>query len=136
VRSGATRAQRDIVCSRRLFNRGGRPLSFTVRFRMRNPLVFLVAVLFVCVANAAPAQTQQDCLITINSDGTCDAAGLHVPCSEIGPKLREAGISPDTHIRLSPVRTAPYAAVSATLQSVSRAGLNLKLGSVNVKPDF
>jgi hypothetical protein len=31
VRQVATRAQREIVCSRRVFNCGGRPLSFTVR---------------------------------------------------------------------------------------------------------
>jgi len=39
---------------------------------------------------AVPAQTKTPILITIGSDRTCLAAGLHVPCREVGPKLREA----------------------------------------------
>ena len=112
-----------------------RPLNFTVRFRMRRAPVLLVALLVALLADAVPAQTKQDCLITINSDGTCDAAGLHVPCSEIGPKLRQAGIPADVHIRLGLDRTVKYDVVSATIQSVMNAGfMNLKMGSINTEP--
>jgi biopolymer transport protein ExbD len=101
---------------------------------MRHAQALLAALLAALLIDAVPAQTKKDCLITINSDGTCDAAGLHVPCSEIGPKLRHAGISSDTDIRLNLDSSVPYDAVSATIQSVSRAGLNVKLGHVNVAP--
>ena len=98
---------------------------------MRRPLPSLVALLVVLMAGTVPAQTKQDCLITINSDGTCDAAGLHVPCGVIGPHLRQAGIAADAHIRFGLVSTANYGVISATIQSVTRAGFtNLKIGFI------
>jgi biopolymer transport protein ExbD len=113
---------------------GGRPLSFTVRFRMHHARALFVCISVALLARTVPAQSTQDCTITINADGTCDAAGLHVPCNEVGPKLREAGISSATHIRLKLDRSVPYDVVRDTLQSVSHAGLNLKIGYVNVAP--
>jgi biopolymer transport protein ExbD len=111
-----------------------RPLNFTVRFRMRHFPTLLVALLAVSIADSVPAQTKQEFLITINSDGTCDAPGLHVACNKIGPKLRQAGIPADTHIRFGLDRDVKYEVVSAAIESVMNAGLtNVKLGSVNTR---
>ena len=103
---------------------------------MRHALATLVTLYVALLASAVvPAQTKQDCLITIHFDGTCEAAGLHVPCSEIGPKLRQAGVPADAHIRFGPDSRVSYEAVSATLQSVTRAGFtNMKIGFITVEP--
>jgi biopolymer transport protein ExbD len=122
----------DIV---RAIQCGSRSRSFIVRFRMRHAPALLACIPVALLARTVPAQSTQDCVITINADGTCDAAGLHVPCKEVGPKLREVGISSDTHIRLKLDRSVPYDVVSATLQSVSHAALNLKIGYVDVAPN-
>jgi len=85
---------------------------------------------------AVPAQTEQDWVITIHVDGTCETAGLRVPCREIGPKLDQAGIPPTASIRFSIDRDAHYDAVSAALESVQHAGLKMKkVGYINVGPD-
>jgi len=98
--------------------------------RMRHSLALMGSLIVVFLVTAAPAQPKQDCLITIHSDGTCDAAGLHVRCSVIGPRLRQAGISTDAHIRFH-ASGANYALVSATVQSVTRAGFTtMKVGFI------
>lgn len=48
------------------------------------------------------AETHTGISINVASDGTCEAAGLHVSCSEIGPKLREAGIPLGTWAAVPP----------------------------------
>jgi biopolymer transport protein ExbD len=89
------------------------------------------AILIALQGDAAPAQGKYDCLITINADGTCAAAGLHVPCREIGPKLRQAGIPPNAVIRFTADKNVNYEAVSATQESLSRAGFtNMKVGFI------
>ena len=91
---------------------------------------------FAMQTGAVLAQTNQGFLITIKADGTCAAAGLHVPCREIGHKLREAGIPPNAKIRLGADKGASYEAVSAALESVMHAGFSIaKVGFVNTKPD-
>ena len=100
---------------------------------MRCALALIIAPLVVFLGDGASAQTLQDCLIMIHFDGTCEAAGLHVSCSEIGPKLRQAGVPADAHIRFSPDSGVRYDAVSATLQSVAAAGFtNAKIGFITV----
>jgi hypothetical protein len=78
---------------------------------MRRPLASVVSLLVVLLASAVPVQTKQDCLITINSDGTCDAAGLHVRCSVIGPSLRQAArrmrASDSSPVQLITLSSAP-----------------------------
>jgi len=110
-----------------------RPLNFTVRFRMRRAFARLFALLGTLGRKALPAQTEQDCVITVHADGTCEAAGLRVPCREIGAKLQEAGIPAASRVRFSFDRDANYDAVSAAFESVQRSGLKMKkLGYVNV----
>jgi hypothetical protein len=55
VRSLAPRAQSNIVCSRRLSNRGARPLKLTVRFHMTARAV-LSTILSISLANSASAK--------------------------------------------------------------------------------
>jgi hypothetical protein len=112
----------------------GRPLNLTVRFRMHRAFVLLFALFVALQGNAVLAQTKRDCVITINADGSCSAAGLHVPCREIGPKLRQAGIPTTASIRFSIDHTVSYDVVSATIESVSRAGFKLKIGFINTQP--
>ncbi len=102
---------------------------------MRRAGGIVVALLIALLADATPAQTIPECLVTIHPDGSCDAAALHVPCREIGPSLRRAGIPASTLIRFRLDGKVSYDVVSATLQSVTRAGLTFrKIGSVNVEP--
>jgi biopolymer transport protein ExbD len=100
---------------------------------MRCTLALIIAPLVIFPGHGASAQMTQDCLITIHFDGTCEAAGLHVSCGEIGPKLRQAGIPADAHIRFNPDSPVRYDAVSATVQSVADAGFtNVKIGFITV----
>jgi hypothetical protein len=122
-----------IVRARRAIQLSGRPLSATVRFRMRYSAVSLVVLIGAVLVGTVTAQTQRNCRIAIHSDGTCDAAGVHVPCSNIGPELRRAGVPLDVRVYFQPDKSANYAAVSAALESVTHAGFtNAKVGSVNV----
>ena len=98
---------------------------------MRQASALLFALFVALQGEAVLAQTKLDCLITINADGTCAAADLHVPCREIGPRLRQAGIPANASIRFSGDRTVNYDVVSATIESVSRAGFtNMKIGFI------
>ncbi len=70
----------------------------------------------------------------MQSDGTCQAAGLKVPWREIGPKLRAAVIPPDAHIRFTGGRDFRYQVISATIQSVIHAGFaNAKIGFITTE---
>ena len=98
---------------------------------MRRAPALVIALFVGWLSDVVSAQTIQDCLITIHFDGSCEAAGLHVSCKEIGPKLRQAGVPADAHIRFSPDSGVRYDAVSATLQSVAGAGFtNMKIGFI------
>ena len=111
-----------------------RPLNFTVRFRMRRAFALLSALFGTLRRKAVAAQPEQDCVVTVHADGTCEAAGLRVPCREIGPKLHEAGIPAAARIRFSFDRSANYDVVSAAFESVQRAGLKMKkLGYINFR---
>lgn len=102
---------------------------------MRRVPALVIAPLVILLGDAALTQTQQACLIVIHFDGTCEAAGLRESCSEIGPKLRRAGIPADAHIRFSPDDGVRYETVSATLQSVKDAGFtHMKIGFITVRP--
>jgi hypothetical protein len=107
---------------------------------MRRAAATLIALFAALLPDALPAQTKQECLITINSDGSCDAAGLHVPCREIGPKLREAGVPANALIRFRGDGTrgdptVSYDAVSAAIESVKHAGFTFKMGYINAQPE-
>jgi hypothetical protein len=101
---------------------------------MHRAFALLFALLIASQGDAVVAQATYDCVITINADGTCAAAGLHVPCREIGPKLRQAGIPANANIGFSIQKAvdqaAAYRAVSATLESLKRAGFTYKIGYV------
>lgn len=69
--------------------------------------------------------------IDVASDGSCDAAGLHVSCSDIGTKLREAGIPLDTWITFRGPATVSYDVMKPTIDSLARAGFkNMKIGFI------
>jgi len=69
--------------------------------------------------------------INVASDGTCEAAGLHVFCSEIGPKLREAGIPLDSWITFRGAATVNFDEMKPTMASLARAGFkNMKIGFI------
>jgi hypothetical protein len=76
------------------------------------------------------AQTQ-GISINVVSDGTCEAAGLHISCSEIGPKLRELGISLDTWITFRGAATVNLDEMKPTMASLARAGFkHIKIGFI------
>src|ERR1700761_2773118 len=103
---------------------------------MRRAPALVVTLLVGLLSDAVIAQTKQDCLITINTDGTCDAAGLHVLCRDIGPELRKAGIPADAPIRFGLDRTVDYGVVSVAIQSVTHAGFtNSKVGFITAEPE-
>jgi len=80
---------------------------------------------------AVLVQTGQDCLITIAPDGTCQFSNVHVPCSEIGPKLRDAGISPNVWIRFSGAGVSSYDLIRITAHSLDGAGYqHMKIGFI------
>lgn len=106
-----------------------------VRFRMHRALAILLALLVATRPDVVLAQTIVDVLITMKSDGTCQATGLKVPCREIGPKLRAAGIPRDAHIRFTGGTDVRYDVISATIQSVMHAGFtNTKIGFITTEP--
>lgn len=68
-------------------------------------------------------------LITINSDGTCEAVGQRASCREIGAELQKAGIPSDTWIGFAGDTIGDDALFAATLDSLSHAGFkNVKIG--------
>jgi hypothetical protein len=52
----------------------------------------------------------------------------------VGAKLRELGTPLDAHIHLSGDTHASYTATTAAIDSLRRAGFNLKMGWINVQP--
>jgi len=108
--------------------------SFMPKFAMdvmRRSAALVAALLVVLLVDEARGEPTQNCLIKIHLDGTCEAAGLHVPCSEIGPELRRAGVPADANIRFGQDRSVGYDVVSATIRSVARAGFtNMKIGFI------
>ncbi len=77
------------------------------------------------------AQTHTGISINVTSDGTCEAAGLHVSCSEIGTKLRGSGIPLDTRITFRGAATVSYDVMKPAIDSLARAGFkNMKIGFI------
>jgi biopolymer transport protein ExbD len=114
---------------RRLIGASGRPLNFTVRFRMHRALKLLSVLLLAVRLDAVCAETHRGVVIDVASDGTCQAAGLHVSCGDIGAKLRDAGIPLDTWITFSGAGTVSYDTMKSTIDSLARAGFrNMKIG--------
>jgi len=99
----------------------------------RTATLFLLVLLIASQGNAALAQAKDLLVITVNVDGTCAASRVHVPCREIGTKLRQAGVPLNTRVRLHFDKTVVYEILAATLESVRDAGLDLKLGYVIVE---
>ena len=125
----APRALEDSVRPRRPAGVGARPLNFTVRFRMHRALPLLF-VLLGAAADVAVAQPK-GVLITINSDGTCEAVGVRVDCRGIGEKLQKAGVPTDTWIGFTGDIMGSHALFTATLDALSQAGYrNIKVGFI------
>ena len=82
MRWAATRAQRGIICSRRLFDPGGRPLKLTVSVRhLLRRLVFIV-FFGSSVAFAQPLEAPLN--VTIQADdATCEVTGKAMPCDVV-----------------------------------------------------
>jgi biopolymer transport protein ExbD len=103
-----------------------RPLNFTVRFRMHQAPTFLLAALVALGSNGVSAQTKTTVLIHFASGDTCVVADSHVPCREVGAKLRELGIPQDADLRFSPDTYVSYEAVRAMMDSIQRAGYKVE----------
>jgi len=125
------RVREDSVHSRLQSGASVRPLKFTVRFRMNRALLFALAVSLVVRLDASYAQPHTGITIVVASDGTCQAAGLHVACRDIGARLREAGIPKDTWITFSGAATLRYDIVKPMSDSLTRAGFDhVKIGFI------
>jgi hypothetical protein len=122
-----------IVRLRRLLACGGRPHTFTVRFRMHQKPVFLLATLVTLGSNPLLAQPEQAVDIHISGE-TCLIGNLDVPCSDVGAKLRELGTPLNAHLHLIGDTRTSYKATSAAMESLRRAGFKLKMGYMNVQP--
>jgi biopolymer transport protein ExbD len=122
------------VRPRRLVGTSGRPLNFTVRFRMRPPLTLALAFAAALRLGVALAQSETHVDIRILADSTCLVNELHVPCADVGAKLHELGTPSSATIRVHPEKDAKYEAVAAALDSLMRAGFPPKLDYVNVGP--
>ena len=98
---------------------------------MPSALAFLLALFVALAPEAVVAQTSKPVLITIKSDGSCHALGVTAPCSEIGSKLREAGIPSDARIRFTGDTDVSYGVVRASIDSVAHAGYsNMMIGFI------
>ena len=97
-------------------------------------IIFLWIVLVLVLAlrlGVLCAQTHTGISINVASDGTCEAAGLHVSCRDIGRKLREAGIPLDTWISFRGAVSVRYDAMKPTIDSLTSAGFkNIKIGFI------
>ncbi len=73
----------------------------------------------------APAQTKTTVLIHIVSE-TCVVTDVHVPCRDVGAKLRELGTPLDADIQFSPEAYANYDTIRAMVDSLRRAGFKVE----------
>ena len=128
----APRAREESMRPRRLVGASGRPLNFTVRFRMRQPLTLALAFIVALGFGGALGQTETHVRIRVLSDDTCLVYEVPVPCRDVGARLRELGTPSDVNIHVSAENGAKYEAVVATLDSLKRAGFKAKVGYIVV----
>ena len=112
----------------------GRPLNFTVRFRMRQPPTLALAFVIALPLGAALGQTEPRVEIRVLSGDTCLVQQLHVPCRDVGAKLRELGTPSDADINVRAEKDAKYEAVTSTFDSLKRAGFKVKVGYIYSDP--
>ena len=130
----APRAREDSVRPRRLGGASGRPLNFTVRFRMHQTPAFLLVALVTLGSTSLLAQTETAVYIRVSAE-SCLIGKLDVPCSDVAAKLRELGTPLDAHIHLSVDAHASYRAASAAIESLQGSGFKFKVGQVNVRAE-
>lgn len=108
-----------------------RPLNFAVRFRMHRTLALLLCLVVALRPDVLAAQRKGTVWITIASDGTCVASGLHASCREVGAKLREVGVPWDAFIQFTGDSYVSYSLIRATMDSVQAAGYTItKIGFI------
>ena len=130
----APRAPGDSVRPRRLAGVLVRPLNFTVRFRMRQPLALALAFVVALRLDVALGQSETYVSIRVLADNTCLVNGKPVSCSDVGDKLHELGTPSNATIQFHPDKGAKYEAVAAALTSLHRAGFPPKVGYINIGP--
>ena len=107
-----------------------RRASTTVRLRM-NKVPPLLMVLGLALRPDTLCARTQGISINVAADGTCKAVGLHVSCSDIGTKLREAGTPLDTWTTFRVTDIVNFDEMKPAMASLARAGFkNMKIGFI------
>ena len=110
-----------------------RPLNFTVRFRMRQPLALVLAFAVALRLDSAVGQTRAPIEVRVLADNTCTVDQVHIACSDVLAKLRELGAPADLTVHFGADKSAKYDVVASTFESLQRSGYMHKLGYMNVR---
>jgi hypothetical protein len=83
-------------------------------------IAFLIAALTVVDVSAEPSSSQVK--IFVSKEGNCTVLSKELPCTEVGPRLRDLLVPYDQTVVVSGSPYSPYKMVGAALQSLQRAG--------------
>jgi biopolymer transport protein ExbD len=81
--------------------------------------------------DGALGQAETHVRIRVLSAETCLVFELHVPCKEVGAKLRELGTPTAVTVSVGAEKEATYQAIASTLEALKREGFRAKLGSIS-----
>jgi biopolymer transport protein ExbD len=96
---------------------------------------FYLAIAPVAMGQSAPTNTGDDVLmVRISADGNCYFLNTSAPCEELGAYLLSMHLAQEGELHLGVDKFARYELVAATLESLERAGLKVKVGFVHVEP--
>ena len=104
---------------------------------MRTTLVaaFYLTVAPVAMGQSAPTNPGVDVLtVHISANGNCYFLNTSAPCEKLGTYLLSMHLAQDGELQLGVDKFARYEIVAATLESLERAGLKIKVGFVHVEP--
>jgi len=69
--------------------------------------------------------------IHISENGICHFLDDSAPCEQLGEYLLTKHLAQNGHIHIAVDRASKYELVAATLESIQRAGIKVKIGFVN-----
>jgi len=104
---------------------------------MRTTLVAAVCLAHASLAlgQGAPVSPGTEVLtVHISVDGICYFHNTSAPCEKLGEYLLSMQFAKGGELHLGVDKLASYETVAATLESIERAGLKVRVGFVNVEP--
>jgi biopolymer transport protein ExbD len=76
------------------------------------------------------ARAQENVVVRVLANGTCDISGTNVACAEVGMKLRSMHVPENSVIGLQGDLTVTYAPVAAAISSIKSAGYRTKTAHI------